>query len=175
MLGIHISKRTNMFVADRFMYLLIDKYERYVYNWISLSFIYKCNNQTKNSFKIEHISSNSTKSCKKVKKIISDFNFIYHFFYLLICLNVFIEWQFGHKAWQFFKPLLDLFPFLWSKWNNGGIFLHTAHLCFCFWSIWFFMDFEKFWRILYPFLILLIDRVMPMRKTIKTKNVILLP
>jgi hypothetical protein len=47
---------------------------KYVYNWISLSFIYKCNNQTKNSFKIAHISSNSTKSCKKVKKIISDFN-----------------------------------------------------------------------------------------------------
>lgn len=30
MLGIHIFKGTNMFVADRFMYLLIDKYQRYV-------------------------------------------------------------------------------------------------------------------------------------------------
>lgn len=30
MLGIHICKGTNMFVADNFMYLLIDKYERYV-------------------------------------------------------------------------------------------------------------------------------------------------
>ena len=29
-LGIHISKGTNMSVADNFMYLLIDKYERYV-------------------------------------------------------------------------------------------------------------------------------------------------
>lgn len=30
MLRIHISKGTNIFVADKFMYLLIDKYERYL-------------------------------------------------------------------------------------------------------------------------------------------------